>query len=136
MTLPSPSELLARYANPAHRRGILGELAAMAELRRRGWTIEAHRFRFGRHDLDLVARRGDLVAFIEVKTRRSTAYGAPVEAVGWRKRRIVELGAQWWRRQFGAPGDRYRFDVMAVEFGRGGSPEPVPRIVHVEDAWR
>ena len=53
----------------------------MAYLTSCGWLIEAHRFRWGRHDLDLVARRGPLVAFVEVKTRGSTGFGAPIESV-------------------------------------------------------
>ena len=40
-----------------------------------GWQVEAHRFRIGRHDLDLIVRRGRLVAFVEVKTRRSLRCG-------------------------------------------------------------
>ena len=53
-------------------RGLEGEHAAMAYLISCGWSIEAHRFRLGRHDVDLIARRGRVVAFIEVKTRRGT----------------------------------------------------------------
>ena len=54
----------------------------------RGWSIEAHRFRLGHQELDLVARQGALVAFIEVKTR-VVAQGSPAESVRWRKRRTI-----------------------------------------------
>ena len=43
----------------------------MAFLTSCGWQIEGHRFRLGHHDVDVVARRGPLVAFVEVKARGS-----------------------------------------------------------------
>ena len=55
-----------------------------------GWQVEAHRFRLGRHDLDLVIRRDRLVAFVEVKTRRSLRCGSAVESVSALKRRLIE----------------------------------------------
>ena len=106
----------------------------MAYLLRQGWQIEAHRFRLGHHDLDLIARRGSLVAFIEVKTRRSTRFGQPVEAVGWRKRAVHARLAECWRSRYGFPDDRYRFDVITVQEGADASTEP--QVTHIEDAWR
>ncbi|HET7025107.1 MAG TPA: YraN family protein, partial [Gemmatimonadales bacterium] len=113
-------------------RGLDGEHAALAYLTACGWSIEAHRFKLGRHDIDLIARRGDLVAFVEVKTRRGAACGAPVEAVDRRKREAVGKVAALWSLRFGRANDTYRFDVIAVHEGRGGAR----RIEHVEDAWR
>ncbi len=97
-----------------------------------GWEIEAHRFRHGRHDLDLVVRRGQLIAFVEVKTRRSRACGAAVEAVSPLKRRILGRVATLWRLRHGRSGDRYRFDVVGVTELDGGRLE----VEQVEDAWR
>lgn len=132
MSRPLPASA-AKAPDPRHVRGLEGEEAAIAHLRALGWVLESHRFRFGRHDLDLVMRSGDLVAFIEVKTRSSpsTRFGAAAEAVGWRKRRILDQGAAWWRRQHGRPGDRYRFDVVEVYEAQGGF-----RVEHIPDAWR
>src|SRR2546428_7857020 len=62
----------------------------MRYLQSQGWVIAAHRFRVGHTEIDLVARRGHLVAFVEVKARRGTAFGSPLEAVTGPKRR--ELG--------------------------------------------
>src|SRR3989442_268696 len=64
-----------------HRQGLAGEREAIRYLQSRGWFVLAHRFRMGRTEIDLVARRGRLVAFIEVKARRSDAFGSPLEAV-------------------------------------------------------
>lgn len=113
-------------------RGLEGEHAAMAYLTSCGWSIEAHRFRLGRHDLDLIARRGHLVAFIEVKTRRGAEFGSPGAAVGRRKQATIAKVADIWRIRFGHAGDEYRFDVVEVFEKNGESPT----INHIEDAWR
>ena len=103
----------------------------------RGWSIEAHRFRLGHQELDLVARRGGVVAFVEVKTRTSVAWGAPAESVVWRKRRTIARVAEVWRQRHGRPDDVFRFDVIEVRVGAGaGSGAGRYRVRHLEDAWR
>ena len=120
-----------QWTDPRHRDGWDGELLAAEWLIDRGWHIEAHRFRMGRHDLDLVARRGDIVAFVEVKTRRSNRCGSGMEAIGARKRRVIERLAWGWILKHGRAGDQYRFDVAALDgFG------PCARVSYLEDAWR
>jgi putative endonuclease len=97
-----------------------------------GWQVEAHRFRIGRHDLDLIVRRGRLVAFVEVKTRRSLRCGSALESVSALKRRSIERVALGWRLRHGRAGDEYRFDLVAVsDRGRGRY-----EVEHVADAWR
>ena len=113
-------------------RGLDGERVALAFLTSCGWQIEAHRFRLGRHDVDLVARRGRLVAFVEVKTRRSAAFGTGAEAVGWAKRRAIQRVAALWMVRYGRPGDEYRFDLIAIRQRPGAEDE----IEHIPDAWR
>lgn len=113
-------------------RGLAGEHAAIAFLTSCGWSVEAHRFKLGRHDLDLVIRRGAIVAFVEVKTRRSTTFGIAAEAVGWRKQRTLNKVAELWRLRFGRSTDTYRFDLVTVtEFAHGRF-----EVDHLEDAWR
>jgi putative endonuclease len=96
--------------------------------------VLAHRFRLGRHDVDLVARQGDVIAFVEVKTRRSEAFGGARQAVGWRKRLVLELVAAGWITDRGRPEWRYRFDLIEVAWGRGQGS--YPHVSHIEDAWR
>ena len=124
---------VSEWTDPRHRRGYAGERVAITYLLRLGWRIEAHRFRLGHHDLDLIARLGSQVAFIEVKTRRSARYGRAVEAVGPRKRAVLERLAELWRIRFGFPDDRYRFDLITVE--PGGQSSTSPQITHIEGAW-
>jgi putative endonuclease len=112
--------------------GIEGERLALAYLTACGWAIEAHRFRLGRHDVDLIARRGTLVAFVEVKTRSSEGFGSPLEAVGRRKQRDIARTAALWILRHGRSDDEYRFDLIGVQERRGKDPI----IDHIEDAWR
>jgi putative endonuclease len=134
MPSPRPAKPVAEWTDPRHRRGYAGERAAISHLLKLGWRIEAHRFRLGHHDLDVVARFGTLVAFIEVKTRRSSRFGQAAEAVGARKRAVMTRLAELWRVRFGLPGDRYRFDVIAID--DRGEFSTSPQLTHIEDAWR
>jgi putative endonuclease len=122
----------SEWKDARQRRGLWGERVARAYLVSRGWTIEAHRFRLGHQELDLVARRGELVAFVEVKTRATSAWGAPAESVLWRKRQTIARVAEVWRERHGRVGDVFRFDVIEVRVGKGGGY----RVDHLEDAWR
>lgn len=122
---------IEQWKDPRQVLGVWGERVALAHLVDRGWIIEAHRFRFGRHEVDLVARRGELVAFVEVKTRRTDRCGRGAEAVGVRKQRTVARVAALWRLRHGRPGDSYRFDVIVVQGAEGRYD-----VEHIEDAWR
>ncbi len=120
------------WKDPRHRLGVEGEEAAIAHLRERGWQVLDHRFRMGRLEIDLVARREGIVAFVEVKTRIGSGFGSPLEAVTWRKQREIGRVAQAWVDRRGVGGETYRFDVIGVTLSRGGR-----RVIqHVEDAFR
>jgi putative endonuclease len=110
--------------------GRIGERVAARWLCRRGWRVLAHRFRNGHRDLDLVVERDGTVAFVEVKTRRGTAFGDPIEAVSWRKRRELIRSAKVWSDRFGPAGAAYRFDVVGVIVVGVDA-----RVRHVENAF-
>ena len=112
--------------------GDRGEALAAAHLERAGWVIADRNFRIGHREIDLVARRGEVVAFVEVKTRSGLGFGHPLEAITHRKRREIRQVAAVWVDRHGRPGDVYRFDAVAVLTVAGGDPE----VEHVEDAWR
>ena len=111
--------------------GALGERVAARWLERSGWAVVARRFRCGHRDLDLVARRGEVVAFVEVKARRGLALGDPIEAVGSRKQGQLTRSAAVWIDRHGRAGEVYRFDVIGVLFGPAGV-----RVRHVADAFQ
>jgi putative endonuclease len=118
----------------AQELGALGERIAERWLRTRGWRVLERRFRSGHRDIDLIAERDDVIAFIEVKARRGTGFGDPVDAVHWRKRRELLRSALVWidrsRHGFGPATRAFRFDVVAVLIeGRR------VRVRHLENAF-
>jgi putative endonuclease len=110
--------------------GELGERVAERWMKRHGWRVLMRRFRSGRRDIDLVMEREGLITFVEVKARRGTEFGEPVEAVGWRKQRELTRSARVWIDRHGRPHETYRFDVIGVLVEQ----ERV-RIRHVENAF-
>ena len=97
-----------------------------------GYGTLAHRFRIGRLEIDLVVRKGPIVAFVEVKTRRNAVFGSPLEAVTWAKQLEIVKVAQGWMDRHGSPTDEFRFDVVGVTVTSGGRA----KVQHVEDAFR
>ena len=100
-----------------HRRtlGAQGEALAAAHLARQGYRIVGRNVRADGVELDLVAARGRLRVFVEVKTRGSRRLGLPEEAIDARKRARLVRGAAAWLREHGVRAGRVRFDVIAVE---------------------
>ena len=94
--------------------GELGERIAERWLRRQGWRVLQRRFRSGHRDIDLVVERDGTVAFVEVKARRGSQFGDPVEAVNWNKQRQLVKSAVTWIDRHGRPSESYRFDVVGV----------------------
>ena len=119
-----------RVTTEAQAFGERGERLAERWLRKRGWRVLERRFRSGRRDIDLIVERRGTVAFVEVKARRGSGYGAPIEAVNWKKQRELVRSAQVWVERFGCPGWSYRFDVVGI-LAEGGHV----RICHVENAF-
>jgi putative endonuclease len=94
--------------------GELGERIAERWLRRQGWRVLQRRFRSGHRDIDLVMERDGTVAFVEVKARRGSQFGDPVEAVNWNKQKQLVRSASTWIDRHGRPSESYRFDVVGV----------------------
>jgi len=115
----------------SHDFGRACEALAAADLARRGWTILDRNYRAGRAEIDLIARLGRTVAFIEVKGRRDTRYGDPLDAITPAKRSEIGRVARVWLERHGRPHWHYRFDAIAVRTRAGRSV-----VEHVEDAWR
>jgi len=115
------------------RFGALGEDAAAELLRKAGYRIVARNHRCSRGEVDVIAEKGDLLVFVEVRTRATAAFGGPEETVGTRKQRRVVAAARDYLAQRRGPPKAARFDVIAVVDGPAG-----PALTHFEnafDAW-
>jgi putative endonuclease len=94
--------------------GSLGESLARTALEQQGYAIVATRYRTRAGEIDIVARDGGCLVFVEVKARRHTECGTPAEAVTARKqRRIIAMARDFLAR---SPSDATscRFDVVAI----------------------
>ena len=108
-----------------------GEELALRTLVKSGYRIMAQRWRWHRFELDLVARKGNTVAVIEVKTRRDDRFGSPQEAVPrWKQRRII-TAAKAFVRHKRLEDYILRFDIVAITIPPGGKPE----ILHIDNAF-
>ncbi|BCH28395.1 UPF0102 protein [Mesorhizobium sp. L-8-10] len=111
----------------AYRRGHRSEWIAALALLVKGYRIVARRFRTKLGEIDLVARRGDLVIIVEVKARPTLAEA--MDAIGWASQRRIEAAADLWlARQPDHGRLSMRFDMVAV------LPRRWP--VHVENIFQ
>lgn len=112
--------------------GNQGERKAAGFLRKQGFRILARQYanRFG--EIDLIARDGDCLVFIEVKTRRSDAAGRPVEAVDVQKQRKLTQTAMAYLKRRGLLETRCRFDVVSIIWPEGSK---TPEITHYKNAF-
>jgi len=99
------------------RFGREGEDAAVQLLEASGYIVIARNVRLPGGEIDVIARDGGTIVFVEVKARGSRRFGSALAAVDARKRRTLRgLAADWL--QIAAPGAHARFDVVTVEGGR------------------
>ena len=101
---------------PAQVRGGNAECRAADYLERRGVAIVARNFRCRVGEIDLVAREGDVLVFVEVRMRAEGHFGGALESITPRKQRRIAAAAGMYLRQFSRP-PRCRFDVVAMEHG-------------------
>lgn len=100
--------------------GEIGENLACAELERRGYEVLARRYRCRSGEIDIIAKDGPCIVFVEVKTRHGTSFGRGVEAVTWVKRsRIIAVAADFLARER-LVDHPCRFDVVSITMGRDG----------------
>lgn len=96
------------------RLGLKAEIVAAAELGGRGYRIVASNYRCRGGEIDLVARDGDTLVFVEVRCRRTTSYGTPAESINASKQRKLILTAQHYLEEHGLWDTDCRFDVVEV----------------------
>ena len=109
--------------------GELAERVAAAFLQMKGYAILATNYTFHRHEIDIVARIGGRIVFIEVKCRSGRGYGLPREAVGREKMRRILRAARGFLAEQNLNDSASRFDVIEVRIERGGLSLAVEHIV-------
>ena len=125
MPRPTPRPRPPRDRRAAEASGRRGERIAGWWLRLKGWRILDRRVRTPAGEVDLVARKGNLVAFVEVKTR---ATAAELDlAIDARRLARVAAAAEVLMPRFAGPDDDIRVDVLLI------APGCMPR--HIENAW-
>ncbi len=115
--------------------GAEGESRAARHLVSRGYRIVARNVRAGGVELDLVACRGAMTVFVEVKTRRSTRLGPPELSVDAHKQARLVRGAVAWLAENPRFVHRIRFDVVACEVTTDGSGHESWLIRHIPGAF-
>lgn len=117
--------------NPRKLFGQAGESAAEEYLRRKGYRILARNLRSSLGELDLVAEDGQVLVFVEVKARRTDAFGGAIYAIHHRKQeKLIQLAAQYLARHH--IKDRLcRFDVVLLQ----GPDAVAPQIEHILNAF-
>jgi putative endonuclease len=100
-----------RRVDPRRRLGIAGEDAVARWYEAAAYEVLDRNWRCRDGELDLVVRRGSTLVFCEVKTRASTRFGAPVEAVTATKQRRLRTLATRWLAEHDARRRTLRFDV-------------------------
>jgi putative endonuclease len=114
--IPFIDRLVPQQTEPEHlRTGRWGEKMAAEHLRTCGMKVVGSRVRVGRHDeLDLIARDGDLLIFVEVKTRRHERYGRPATAVNQAKRKRMSRAIVRYVKRMKTPPKHIRIDIIEV----------------------
>lgn len=112
--------------------GRYGEQLAVEHLEGVGLEVLARNWRCREGEIDVVARDGTTVVFVEVKTRSGTGYGDPAEAVTLRKaRRLRVLAGRWLADSRPSGAHDLRFDVVSIVRRRGTAPV----LVHLKGAF-
>jgi putative endonuclease len=110
--------------------GKKGEMMAAAFLQAKGYAIAEMNWRFGKAEVDIIARHEDKLIFAEVKTRSSSAFGRPEDFVTGQKEMLLKEAADEYLYQHNFEGE-IRFDIVSVLFLKNDDYT----IEHIEDAF-
>lgn len=111
-------------------KGAAAEDLALQHLERAGLRLRERNFRIPRGEIDLIMEEGGQTIFVEVRYRRSQAFGGAAESVNYAKQRRIAIAAAVYLGRFGSRPPPCRFDVLALT-GEGGES-----IEWIRDAFR
>ena len=125
-----PSQLRRGRRLTKQSSGAWGEDLALRYLTRRGYILVERNYRTRYGEIDLILRKDDTLVFVEVKLRRTTGFGDPLEAVTSRKQRTIRSLAVQYLSDRSPNFDTLRFDVIGI-LAHGNKV----RIRHVKNAF-
>jgi putative endonuclease len=91
-------------------------------MRRNGYRVLTRNYKTTRGEIDLVCRHGDVLVFVEVKTRADEAFGRPSEAIDERKEEALRNAARRYLELLDQEDITYRFDAVEVRLKSGDIP--------------
>jgi putative endonuclease len=116
--------------------GRRGEKLAARHLGRLGYKVLYRNFRHRDHgEIDLVCRHGEVLVFVEVKTRSREDFGRPIDAIDFKKQRRIRSGAMAWLRMLDMPDLAFRFDVVEVLVGRPPEIRVIENAFHMPSGY-
>lgn len=115
--------------------GQQGEQLAEAFLKQKGYEIVGRNVRTRRGEIDLIARDGDSLVFVEVRTRASLLFGTAAESVSRRKRQKLRELAMEYLQGLSRYVPAFRFDVVAIHVDRSEETGRHVHIEHIEHAF-
>ena len=110
------------------QKGTLGETLACEYLKKAGYKILETNFRYSKFsEIDIIAKEKDTIVFVEVKTRSTTAFGHPFEAINSKKLGHIYQAALYYMQQSSEPHKNFRIDIVSIL-----SPDN-PKIEHLKN---
>jgi putative endonuclease len=106
-------------ADDRRRTGRRGESLAVQVLKKSGYKILQQNYSSKLGEIDIIAKEAGVLAFVEVKARRTDRFGGPKQSVTPRKQRKISMVALEYLKQTGQMGKRARFDVVAIHLTPG-----------------
>lgn len=95
-------------------RGRLGEDFALEYFKKRGFEIWERNYKTNFGEIDLIVKKGNLLIFVEVKTRKSLEFGSPIEAINKKKQEKIRFIADYYLSKRKIKDYQIRFDVFSI----------------------
>ena len=112
--------------------GKIAEKRAVKLLKRKGFKIIARNYESEKGEIDIIAKKADLIAFVEVRSKTFPFVVSPVESVNREKQRKIGLTARDFLRRYRISKLSYRFDIVSVLFD---TDHKIKEIEHIESAF-
>ncbi|HEX7475622.1 MAG TPA: YraN family protein [Dehalococcoidales bacterium] len=111
--------------------GLLGEKLAQNFLKKKGYRILENNYRCRYGEIDIVARQGQCLVFVEVRTKNNLKFGTPEESISYSKMQHMEQAAEFYAQEHRTEGLEWRIDLIAIELDANLR---VQRIEQIENA--